>query len=208
MLLFGLGNFWVLKPDIARACNNWGWEYYLSERLKIAEILYKCALLIKPDYPVPHYNLGLIYQKQQKFDLALVEYKIAVEGKDTEAHNNLARLKIYIHRDYTTAIDLLQKGLQLDPNAQVKSDMFKNLGWALKEQKHYSEAEIQLQEAIKLKSNRASAHCLLAQVMEAQGNNQAALAEWRNCLKYPRPKTPEVERWKNIARQRLQNHIF
>lgn len=194
---------WSFLPQIAVAFNDFGLENYQAQRLDIAEIYYKSAFLLKPDYAKPRYNLGLVYEKRQQFDQARSEYKIAVQGENASAHNNLARLNI-IDKNYIAAVDLLQKGLQLEPDAEVKYTMLKNLGWALKEQGHSTEAETHLREAIKLKNAQASAHCVLAQVIEAQGNKQKALVEWEKCLKYPSTDTPEENLWRDIADQRLQ----
>lgn len=200
-LLLGLAIVWSNLPKVAVVCNNWGLDNYSAERLEIAKFFYKCAFFVQSDYAKPHYNLGLVYEKQQKIDLARSEYEIAVQGKNVSAHNNLARLNIILDKNYIAAVDLLQKGLQLEPDAEVKYTILKNLGWALKEQTRYTEAETYLREAIKLKNAQASAHCVLAQVIEAQGNKQKALMEWEKCRIYPASNTPEEKVWRAIARK-------
>ena len=74
--------------------------------------------------------------------------------------------------------------------------MYKNRGWARLEQGRYDEAKLDLTEAIKLQGDRASAYCLLAQVLERQTDKKGALSEWENCLGFAyQPKTPEEDKW-------------
>lgn len=82
--------------------------------------------------------------------------------------------------------------------------MYKNQGWARLEQGRHDEAKLDLSEAIKLKSERAPAYCLLAQVLEREGDKKGALVQWENCLGFAyQPNTPEEDKWIYLARQRL-----
>lgn len=80
------------------------------------------------------------------------------------------------------------------------------MGWALLEMGDYQQAAIQLNGAIALDSDRASAYCLLGRVREAQKDRSGAFTAWYNCLKYaPKEKyQPELDKWVIEAKNRLE----
>ena len=43
----------------------------------LAIIAYQNAIILKPDYASAHYNLGIVYQKSNNFDIALESYRKA-----------------------------------------------------------------------------------------------------------------------------------
>lgn len=78
-------------------------------------------------------------------------------------------------------------------------------------QNQHQKTEDHLRVSIELDSDRAAADYLLAQVLEAQGKNQAALEYWQqgrdrhlgeNSTDNPW-KRPELKLWKLMATQRL-----
>ena len=153
--------------------------------------------------PAAHYNQAATYEDQHNYPLAQSEYQLAIEGGLIAAYNNMARLYI-LQGNFDAAISLLRVGLPLAKD-DIKADMYKNRGWARLEQGRYDEAKLDLTEAIKLKSDRASAYCLLAQVLERQTDKKGAVSEWENCLGFAyQPKTPEEDKWVHLARQRLE----
>lgn len=183
---------------------NWyGVTNHLSGQLPQAQFSYRLALLLNPLSPAAHYNQAATYEDQHNYPLAQSEYQLAIEGGSIAAYNNMARLYI-LQGNYDAAISLLRVGLPLAQD-DIKADMYKNRGWARLEQGRYDEAKLDLTEAIKLKSDRASAYCLLAQVLERQTDKKGALSEWENCLGFAyQPKTPEEDKWVHLARQRLE----
>ena len=122
--------------------------------------------------------MGNIYEEWQDLEKAKKEYKIAVAGNLPSAYNNLGRLYI-LDQKYPQAAFLLTKGIVLANNKKinpgVRYSLFKNLGWASLKQGRYQEAQQTLQAAIGISNNPkvaqyipnpASAHCLLAQVLD------------------------------------------
>lgn len=199
LLLLRLLGWRSLLPKLEVTFNNRGVDNHLANRLVSAKIYYQCALLIKPDYMKAHYNLGSLYEKQGKYPQATAEYQIAMQGNISAAFNNFARLQI-VAKQYTVAVDLLKERLSLDQNQEIRYALLKNLGWALLKQQRYSEAKGYLQEAIELKSDRAAAYGVLAQVLEAQGDQHKARAAWDNFWRYaPNDHSPEVDAWMMIA---------
>jgi len=93
--------------------------------------------------------------------------------------------------------------------------LYKNLGWARLQQARYSEAEGPLRAAIGLLQrpeaeaeihNPASAHCLLAQVLEQQGDAAAIRQAWEACYQLGRRSNPEEDAWMFQACQRLKEN--
>jgi tetratricopeptide (TPR) repeat protein len=121
----------------------------------------------------------------------------------------LARLYI-LDGNYTQAVELLLKGLKLvQEDDSIKYVIFKNLGWARLQQKRYADAENNLLKAIAIDSEdkqRGSAHCLLAQVLEARGGKEEnARQEWQKCVDFgpekPSKYHPDEDQWIDMAKR-------
>jgi len=87
----------------------------------------------------------------------------------------------------------------------------KNLGWVRLEQGRYEEAQQTLQVAIgiaqnpqtvKYIENPASAHCLLAQVLDKQ-KQTSALEQWQKCCQLGSRLNPDEDIWLHLSRQKL-----
>lgn len=206
-------------PYFASAFDHWGVENYRAGQLGSALSNYQRAIAIQADYAKAHYHLGVLYEDLQKFDQAKEEYQFVVKSDPDvpdsltwlKAHNNLARLYI-LEESAGAAIPLLIKALQsVDANAEnvdpelkdIQYNLLKNLGWARLEQQRYPEAEAKLQAAIALDSDRAPAHCLLAQVLDAQAQQNAAHQHWEACLQYANSGNPDEDHWIGLAQKAL-----
>ncbi len=186
---------------------NWyGTKSHLAGELPQAQIAYDWVLDINPWSAEAHYNLGAVYEDQQNYQQAQVQYQKAIELGLFAAYNNQARL--YLLRGKSdTAIALLQTGLPLARNQEprIKYSFFKNRGWARLQQGRLEEAQVELEQAIALQQERSAAHCLFAQVLERRGEKQQALQHWEDCLAYTYlPRTPEEDIWTRLAQQRLK----
>ncbi|MBD1937400.1 4-Cys prefix domain-containing protein [Microcoleus sp. FACHB-68] len=195
-----------LVPKLDRFFVSLGTANYSEGQLQSAKFYYELALKLNPKSGAAHYSLGMICEDKKDFECANNQYSLATQSNDKNvapaAISNLSRLQI-LDRDSAKAVDLLLPNLELAEHPRVKAALYKNLGWARLEQTRYAEAETNLQKAIKLAGNWASPHCLLAQVLEAQGKKPASLVEWKNCRDYPSGGSPEEDTWKSTARQRL-----
>ena len=190
-LLLSLGSFRLLFPKLYVQLNDCGQDNYLAKKYQLARFYFQCALLLKPNYKKAHYNLGATYEKLQQVEKAWSEYYIA-DGV-SEAYNNLAR--IYIKDEqYSKAIGLLEKAFQ-KPKAEtdpvLRYALLKNMGWVLLEQQRYSEAETYLREAIELMNTRAIAYKLLARLLEAKGDREAARDMWQKFRQYALNESPQ-----------------
>ena len=190
-LLLSLGSFRLLFPQLYVQLNDCGIDNYLAKKYQLARFYFQCALLLKPNYKKAHYNLGATYEKLQQVEKAWTEYYIADEV--SQAYNNLARLYIK-DEQYSKAIGLLEKAFQ-KPKAEtdpvLRYALLKNMGWVLLEQQRYSEAETYLREAIELMNTRAIAYKLLARLLEAKGDREAARDMWQKFRQYALNESPQ-----------------
>ncbi len=230
LLLTGLFLFHQYLPKLAITYNDNGLIEYCAGHLAGAQSNYKRALKLNPDYLGAHFNLGLLYEDLQDVKRAKTEYQIARQRGLVVAQNNLARIYI-LEKNYAPAIPLLLSGLQQLEKAEIKAelvrcqpaagltdqnivaeaplellhyDMLKNLGWARLGQERYNEANINLQTAIDLIDDRASAYCLRAQVLEGLNDPVGALKDWESCLQYASSFNSDEDVWLGLARQRFE----
>jgi tetratricopeptide (TPR) repeat protein len=196
LLLVGAILFSNALPWIASLYNNHGVEHYRAGRLGSAESAFKRALKLNPDAAGAHYNLGRLYEVLEENDQAQTEYKAALKGGLDAAYNNLARLYL-LKKQYVEAEPLLLAGLDHALDDNVKYSILKNLGWARWGLKDYAGAEDVLRRAIDLQPDKAPAHCLLAQVFEAQEEKQQEQQEeWKQCSRWCTPRhSPEEGEW-------------
>jgi tetratricopeptide (TPR) repeat protein len=233
LVLLGVTGVHLALPWFATWYNAWGLRDYQANHLASALSNYQTAISLRPDYATVHYRLGLLYEDLQRQDEAVAAYQFVVARSPAaidevvwlQANNNLGRL--YILQDQPdVAVELLLQGLdaldqdQIATNpdlAQVQYSLLKNLGWARLEQGRWNEAFTYLDEAIwvledELASvedvpNRGSAHCLLAQVLDAQDQIQEADLVWETCLITANLGNPDEDAWIGVYEQRSPDAI-
>lgn len=202
ILLFA---FRLSLPAIAVLYNNQGLEDYRAGQWANARYNYQRALKLNPDYAAAQYNIGLLHEDLQDFKAAQEAYQLAAANGLDAAYNNLGRL--YIREgNYGASIHFLLNGLDKVEDDEVRYDMLKNLGWARLGQMRYVEAETHLNAALQINTNKAPAHCLLAQVYEGQAKLAEAKTEWENCLRYASERNPDEDAWIAMARGFLEGH--
>jgi len=224
LFLIGMLLFWAILPKISERYSLSGLADYRAYNLSSAESKYKRAIALDPDNVKAHYNLGRLYEDWWRFDEAKQEYRVAVGGDNARAFNNLARLYI-LEKNYPAAVsllmqesDLVRQQLSLPKDKPVifpedQYNLAKNLGWVRFEQNRDSEAESSLKQAIAIAKdpevaknlpNRASAHCILAQVLKRQKKTEA-IDQWKQCKALGNAEVPEEDAWINLANQALKN---
>lgn len=202
-----LGVLWLtsahlLSPQLAEFLNRRGMASYQMGKLQEAENYYKWALKFNRDNADVRNNMGIILETRSQREEACHEYRVAKNDDSPAGYNNLARCYIS-SGDYDTAVALLLQGLRRIESKEGKYAILKNLGWARLGQGLYTDAESHLREASEMMGDRAPAYCLLAQVLEARGNEALAKAEWENCLRYASRYDRDEEGWIAIAKARL-----
>ena len=204
-LLVGLG--WVgwhwAAPQLATVFNNRGFQRYLAGKLTQSQEALALSLQLDANNRVALYNQAWQCEAVRDFVCAEEKYREAAKLGLPAAHSNLARLEIVLKQDYGAAAALSWQGLRLEPDESVEYSLRKNLGWARLGQERYEEAAEQLQAAVRLDRDRAPAHCLLAQVLDAQGKTQSASVEWEICLRAAIPGHPDEDNWIDMGQKRL-----
>ncbi len=204
LLGLGFGSWQLASPRIAIALNNRGFDNYLTTRVLQAQKNFELAVQFNPDNAAVYYNQGWHCEDARDFDCAREKYRRAALLGMAAAHSNLARLSILLDKDYDAAANLSQQGLRLAKDDRVKYALLKNLGWARLGQRRYREANVHLQSAIALGGNSATAHCLLAQVLEAQSDLKGAQRQWETCRQSADVQNPDEDVWMGMAQQRLE----
>ena len=220
LLLLSLIGFRYRLPSISDYFNHQGFENYKNSNWGSAKSDYERSISLNPDNAEAHYNLGRLYEQLQEIDKAETQYKFAVGGDFGTAHSALARLYIQ-KKKYAEAVLLLYRGLELvraenkktrKENKKLLYELHKNLGWVRVEQKRYADARTALESAITIEKSisldevTGSAHCLLAQALEENRKStpEKALPEWELCIAYGTPRSPEEDKWFDLANQRLK----
>ena len=228
LLTIFLGVLWCNLPHISRYYNAQGQQAQHTGELGKAEQLYHQAISLDVDNGDAHYNLGTLYEDLQDTEKATAQYLIAIQADIPDAYNSLARLHLQAatrSQDVATqttkqhqAIALLSQGLQLaesqDSVLSIKYSFYKNLGWARLLQKQPQTAQPLLEIAIDLSeqspansvTNQGSAHCLLAQSLDAQGSSKAlqALQSWQRCCQLGTSADANEDAWILQAQTKLK----
>jgi len=125
--------------------------------------------------------LGRTAEQQQQWPAAMTIYRqmLDADPKHPEATHRLAILHDR-QGEFEQSSQWFQKALKLKPG---DPDVFCDIGFSLYSQGRYTEAEINLRQAIAVKSDHARAHNHLGLVLAQQGEREAALAAFRraNC---------------------------
>jgi len=193
-------------PSIARFYNDRGVRLLQAGKVTSARQGFERAISLHPDYVQAHFNLAGAQEETLDYDTAQSEYQRALKLDERmyPAYNNLARLYLLQRGDPASALALLDHALALAPRERlVQYSLHKNRGWANFGLGYFLQAEEDLKTAIRLRpQGGAAAHCLLAQVLEAE--KKEASAEWESCVAYAPGEQGEVEAsWLGLAQERL-----
>jgi serine/threonine protein kinase len=166
---------------------------------------FQAAISLQPKKSYPYYQLGILKEDLGDMDGAKQYYQTALakDPRNIYAINRLARVELLA--DNTKEAEMLiQSGLRLKPNNDLKSELLKNLGWLYFKQGNLPQAKESLQTAIELDASHADPFCLVAQVEEKLGNVPVSQAHWAACLEMPSDK-PEVTQWREEILRKIFN---
>lgn len=141
----------------------------------------KQALGINPESPEAHFYLGFAYENLGQNDLALVEYKRAIQMKYdyTIAHYNLGDLYIKLG-DTILAIQEYKKVIKEEPD---NYQAFISLALAYEKINNFEEAKKVYQEAIKINPQRVDAFINLANIFVIENKTDEAINMYNEALK-------------------------
>jgi len=199
-------------PTFARQYYAWGIQFHQTGNITSAIEHYQRAISLTPEFAVAYYQLAMAYEDVVAYEQAMPAYHRAIELDHTNdlAYNNLARLYLLRQNDPISALELLNEALlrnqdQTMPQehrSRVLYSFLKNRGWSYLSMQHYQLAKADLEQALALRPDGAAAHCLLAQVLEAQQDAQGAQSAWEDCLRYEQGDNIEAQ-WRALAQERL-----
>ncbi|MCS6811982.1 MAG: hypothetical protein NZ772_00150 [Cyanobacteria bacterium] len=159
VLLVSLLGFRLSLPVIAKGYMTKADTQRKDGQFSLAEANYKRALDLWPQMVVCNAKLGSLYEDLGELGKATEQYRLAVQGGEALAFNNLSRI-YNIEGNYSEAFRILWTGLQQPEVAQevarvpqVQMAWYKNMGWARYGQKRYAEADAYLTQAIALASS-------------------------------------------------------
>ncbi|MEM8638951.1 MAG: protein kinase [Cyanobacteria bacterium P01_G01_bin.54] len=195
-------------PWISDQLNEQGYQAFIADNWSRAEHLFRWALRFDPQQAESHYYLGYFDEERDEIEQAMTRYQRAIDAQETfsRAYNNLGRLHL-LNDNSDVAVKILEQGISImedDPqiNDSNRSTLHKNLGWALKQRERLNESEQHLDRALNWESDRPAAHCLLAQVYEAQDQMEEARTSWQTCYEYSAEQDqdlPEIQEWREDA---------
>ena len=104
-------------PEMHKMYNNLGSAYEQKGDIVSAEINYRKAIMLKPDFELGQRNMGRVFLKQGKFDEALACFNKLLRQKtdSAEAHYYLA-MTLLAQKKYDEAIVHLNEVLRINPH--------------------------------------------------------------------------------------------
>lgn len=204
LILLGAIGYLVLPPMTSDALNRMGVAKIQAHQFARAKSYLNLALKLNPNNSSARNNLGRLEKAEQEDRSACDKFREAKKQGNAAGWNNEAYCEIK-DGNYERAESLLRRGLTQATSKETQYAILKNLGWVLLETGAYDEADAKLQDAIARIGDRAPARCLLAQVLEAKGDQARALSEWDYCLRYASLSIEEEKEWIFMARERIES---
>ncbi len=158
-----------------RVFSNYGVILQNLGKLKEAEISYRKAIELNPDYAEAHYNLGNILRHLGQFQDAELSIRKAIEIKPNcaEGHLNLGGILKY-YGNHQEAELSIRKAIEIKPNY---AEAHNNLGNILKYLGKLEKAELSFLKAIEINPNYAKALFSISTLKYSSDNKI-----WRNKL--------------------------
>jgi Tfp pilus assembly protein PilF len=199
-----------MNPDAAKLYNE-GNQKMKEGNFSTAIQLYEQALKIQKDYRIL-YQKGIAHRRMNQLDQAYNELTEALKLKSDFdlAYNALGTLE-YTRGNYQQSVNNFLKTLELTKNAQLKSQVQKNislsylkLGDQLVKSFEYDKAIDNLKKAIEYDQKNDAAYLALARAYVETGKYDDALVAADNALKF-RSKIPKggVYYYKGLALKNL-----
>lgn len=178
-----------LLPQTAEACARVGAEHMESGRTDEAEVCYRRALELEPDYAEAHFKLGNIFCARRQLAEAEACYRRAIDiAPDyVKAHYNLGNTLRDLSR-LNEAEASFRRVLNIDPGYTAASN---NLGAMLLDQKRYAESEACFRSVLTVQPHDAVVLNNLGLALVAQERLPDAEVAYRKALQC-KPNFPNV----------------
>src|SRR5207244_8334356 len=129
-----------------------------------------------------HFQLGVVYEKQAKFDDAVRQFRevITLDPKHAEAYNYVGYMSAERGQNLDEAIQLISKAISLEPENGYFID---SLGWAYYQQGKYPDALRELRRAVERAKEDPVILEHLGDAYVKNGLDSDAVAVWEKALK-------------------------
>ena len=215
----GFSTYFAFRAQIATYLNRVGVNYIRKDQYHRAITYLQSALIVYPKQASAINNLGSIHERWGEDELALKMYRRAKLLGD--AWGCKGEALIYMNDNkFERASELQRVCLQQIIASETKSPLGeylirKDLGISLlrkesfsaMKQQDYLEAERHLRIATDIKPQEGVANCVLAEVLEAQGEFKEALEQWYFCVQFAQDEYPDEAEWIKIGKMRLQQPL-
>ncbi|WP_269603480.1 tetratricopeptide repeat protein [Prochlorococcus marinus] len=163
-----------------RVFTNYGIILNDLGKLKEAELLYRKAIEIQPNFADVHLNLGNILKDLGNLQEAEISQRKALEINPdfAEAHSNLGNILKDLGKLQEAEIST-RKALEINPDF---AEAHSNLGNILKDLGNLQEAEISTRKALEINPDFAKAHYNLGNILKDLGNLQEAEISQRKAI--------------------------
>jgi len=155
---------------------------YLETRVNIASKVDEVKELIKktPNNPNLHNSLGILFERANRFDLAIESYKNAIRcnEKFVKAYNNIGVI-LYKQKQYNKAVEIFKLSLKEDP---LFVSTYVNLGAACNKVEDYDEGIKALLKAIDLDPTNSGAYGNLGNIYNKTKEHLLALKAHESAL--------------------------
>ena len=149
-------------------------------KLKEAELSYRKAIELKPDFAEAHLNLGIVLKNLDKLKEAELSYHKAIEINPnlSEAHSNLGTVLNNLGKLKEAELSL-RKAIELKPDF---AEAYLNLGNTLRGLGKLKEAELSLRKAMEIKPDFAESHFNLGIILKDIGKLKEAEISLRKAI--------------------------
>ena len=227
-----------LIPLLSIYHTNVGQNREIDNKISQAFFNYQRAISLDPENIQSQYYLASLYDKLSITQKAKLLYEKAILEDYITAYNNLGRLLI-IEEKYASAFQVLLKGKEFADekskdssyaNTRYQIDNYslqKNLGWVQFKQGDLDDARYWLEKSIKQgqkidNKKTGAAHCLMAQVLEAQytatlktdpnfamtdADLDKIRDEWLLCQYTSNKAVPEEFNWSKKAKEKTLDNL-
>ena len=150
-------------------------------RLPEAEVGFRKAAELNPNYADAHNNMGMVLKEQGKLDEAIefCQHALKIKPDYAAAHSNMG-VVLKEQGKLEGAIESYQRALKIKPDY---ADAHNNMGIALQDQGKLADAIESYQRALTIKPNYADAHNNMGMMLQDQGRLDDAIKAYQRALK-------------------------
>ena len=184
------------NPTDASAFRGLAKAYESSNDITEAELTYKRAIKLKPDYWGGYNDLGVFYYKNSRYEDAIAQFKdvIKLTPDNYRGYNNLGGIYYMLER-WKDALAMFEQSLKI----RKSYNTYSNLGTLYYIENKYEDAARMYEEALKINDNDYLTWGNLgAAYFWIPGKHDKAIATYKNAIKLAEkklkinPKDPEV----------------